>query len=262
MWRHFQLTRSVSEGYRLPLLTLRVSRSKRTTFYGRAIGSTGTYHVSHGRSTSSIAATLGVRSRGDLRLRARGALVAVRRKYDYVGVFALAFVAGLGGAIIRDGIFLQTGPPAAVQHSGYLLAVLAATLLAVGIDQLNTPLSRIVLVFDALGLGVYAVVGADRSLATGLGHLAAVLVGVINAVGGGMLRDVLTREEPVMFKPGQFYATAAALASVIYVGLRSGVEMNPEPAALIAASIGIAVRLLAVRYDWRTRPWYWWHEQI
>ncbi len=151
-----------------------------------------------------------------------GALVAVRRRYDYVGVFALAFVTGLGGALIRDGIFLQTGPPAAVQNSRYLLAVLAATLIAFGIDHLSTSLSRVILVFDAIGLGAYAVVGADRSLAVGLGDLAAVLVGVVNAVGGGVLRDVLTRDEPVIFKPGQFYATAAAFGSALYVCLRIG----------------------------------------
>ena len=116
--------------------------------------------------------------------------------------------------------------------------------------------------FDAVGLGVYAVVGADRSLAAGLGHLGAVLVGVVNAIGGGVLRDVLTREEPVLFKPGQFYATAAALGSGLYVALRAGLEMDPQPAAGIAGGLAIAVRLLAVRYDWRTRPWYWgdWHE--
>ena len=146
-----------------------------------------------------------------------GALVAVRRQYDFVGVFALAFVTGLGGALVRDGIFLASGPPMAVRDSRYLLAVLSATLVALAIDQLNTPLARIVLVFDAVGLGVYAVVGADRSLAAGLGHLGAVLVGVVNAVGGGVLRDVLTREEPVLFKPGQFYATGAALGSALYV---------------------------------------------
>jgi uncharacterized membrane protein YeiH len=191
-----------------------------------------------------------------------GALVAVRRRYDFVGVFALAFVTGLGGALIRDGVFLQGGPPGAVRDSRYLLAVLAATLFGLAIDRLSDSLSRVVLVFDAVGLGVYAVVGADRSLVAGLGHLGAALVGVINAVGGGMLRDVLTREEPVLFKPGQFYATAAAVAAVLYVGLREGLEVNPQPAALIAAGIGIAVRLLAVRYDWKTRPWYRgaWHE--
>ena len=190
-----------------------------------------------------------------------GALVAVRRRYDFVGVFALAFVTGLGGAIIRD-VFLLSGPPAAVRDSRYLLAILAATLFGLAIDRLSDSLSRIVLVFDAVGLGVYAVVGADRSLAAGLGHLGAALVGVINAVGGAVLRDVLTREEPVLFKPGQFYATAAVVAAVLYVGLREGVELNPQPAAVVAAAVGIAVRLLAVRYDWKTRPWYWgaWHQ--
>ena len=93
-----------------------------------------------------------------------GALAAVRRQYDYVGVFALAFVTGLGGAIIRDGVFLQTGPPAAVRDNRLLLAVLAATLIGVGIDQLGRRVSRLVLVADAIGLGVYAVVGADRAL--------------------------------------------------------------------------------------------------
>jgi uncharacterized membrane protein YeiH len=183
-----------------------------------------------------------------------GALVAVRRHYDFVGLFALAFVTGLGGALIRDGMFLQISP-VAVRDSRYMLAVLAAMLLGLGIDQLNTPLARVVLFFDAIGLGVYAVVGADRSLAAGLGHLGAILVGVVNAVGGGVLRDVLTREEPVLFKPGQFYATAAILASAHYVGLRAGPEMNPLPAAVIAAGVGIVVRLLAVRYDWKTHPW-------
>jgi len=189
-----------------------------------------------------------------------GALVAARRQYDYVGVFALAFVTGLGGALIRDGIFLTQGPPMAVRDSRYLLAVVAATLVAVGINQLNRPLARVVLVFDAIGLGVYAVVGADRSVAAGLGHLGAILVGVVNAVGGGVLRDVLMREEPVIFKPGQYYAAAAALGAFLYVGLRATLEMNPQPAAFIAGGVAILVRLLAVRYDWRTRPWYWWHE--
>jgi uncharacterized membrane protein YeiH len=191
-----------------------------------------------------------------------GALVAVRRQYDFIGVFALAFVTGLGGALIRDGIFLNNGPPAAVRDSRYPLAVLVATLLGVGIDQLNTPLSRVMLVLDAIGLGVYAVVGADRSLVANVGHLGAILVGVTNAVGGGVLRDVMTREEPVLFKPGQLYAMAAAITATLYVGWREWVGIESQLAALIAAGLGIAIRLLAVRYDWKTRPLYWrsWHE--
>ncbi len=191
-----------------------------------------------------------------------GALVAVRRHYDYVGVFALAFVTGVGGALIRDGVFLQNGPPIALKENRILLAVLAATLLGIGINQLGRRLTQLVTVFDAIGLGVYAVVGADRALAVGIGHLGAAVVGVINAVGGGVLRDVLLREEPVLFKPGQVYATAAALAAGLFVALSAMFDLAPELAALFAAGMGIVVRLLAVRYDWRTRPLYWayWHE--
>lgn len=183
-----------------------------------------------------------------------GALVAVRRQYDPVGVFALAFVTGLGGALIRDGVFLQGGPPPVVRDSRYLGAVLVATLVGVGINQLGPRLSLLVTVFDAIGLGVYAVVGADRSLTAGIGHLGAVLVGVTNAIGGGVLRDVLTRDEPVLFKPGQLYATAAAAAAGMYVALREGFDLRPVSAAVAAAGLGILVRLLAVRYDWKTRP--------
>lgn len=191
-----------------------------------------------------------------------GALVAVRRRYDFIGVFALAFVTGLGGAIIRDGVFLNVGPPAAVQDSRYLFAVLAATLVGIGIDQLSGRLSRIMLFFDAIGLAVYAVVGANRSLVADLGDLAAVVVGVINAVGGGVLRDVLTREEPLLFRPGQLYAMAATIAAMLYVVWRKWLGVDAQLAASFAAGIGIVVRLLAVRYDWKTRPLYWrsWHE--
>jgi uncharacterized membrane protein YeiH len=189
-----------------------------------------------------------------------GALVAVRRRYDFVGVFALAFATGVGGALIRDGVFLQAaiqaGPPAVVRDSGYLLAVLAATLLGVGVNQLGPRVERVYLLLDAIGLGVYAVVGADRSLVAGLGHLGAVLVGVTNAVGGGVIRDVLTREEPLLFKPGQFYAMAALAAAILYVGLRAGAELAPIPAAATAATAGVVLRLLAIRYNWTTRPLY------
>jgi uncharacterized membrane protein YeiH len=191
-----------------------------------------------------------------------GALVAARRGYDFIGVFALAFVTGLGGAIIRDGIFLNGGPPAAVRDSRYVCAVLAATLLGVAIDHLDAPLSRAMVLFDAIGLAVYAVVGADRALAANIGHMGAILVGVTNAVGGGVLRDVLTREEPLLFKPGQLYAMAAAIAATAYVAWREGAGFDGQTAAAVAAGIGLAARLLAVRYDWKTRPLYWrsWHD--
>jgi uncharacterized membrane protein YeiH len=93
-------------------------------------------------------------------------------------------------------------------------------------------------------------------------HFGAILVGVTNAVGGGLLRDVLMREEPVLFKPGQLYAMAAAIAATLYVALREWVGLDSLFAAVLAAGLGILIRLLAVRYDWKTRPLHWrsWHE--
>jgi uncharacterized membrane protein YeiH len=192
-----------------------------------------------------------------------GAIAATQRKYDAVGVFALAFVTGLGGGLIRDGIFLGAMPPIAVRDSRYLIAVLAATLAGVGIDRLGSRLQRVFLILDAIGLGTYAIVGADRALTAGLAHLGAILVGVVNAVGGGVLRDVLTREEPLLFKPGQFYATAAVLGAGVYVALWEA-GLYPPTAAGIAVAIGIIMRLLAIRYDWRTKPLYWqfWKDQL
>lgn len=191
-----------------------------------------------------------------------GAMAAVRRQYDFIGVFTMAFVAGLGGALIRDGIYLNAGPPAVVKDSRYLIAVLSATLLGIGIDHLNTPLTRVMILFDAIGLGVYAVVGADRSLGANLSHFGAILVGVTNAVGGGLLRDVLMREEPILFKPGQLYAMAATIAATLYVAWREWLGFDSFLAAILAAGLCIVIRLLAVRYDWKTRPLYWksWHE--
>ena len=79
----------------------------------------------------------------------------------------------------------------------------------------------------------------------------------MNAVGGGMLRDVLTREEPVLFKPGQYYGMAAVVASGLFVGLTACVDGYEPLAAGAGAAGGIAMRLLSVRYDWKTRPLYW-----
>ncbi len=188
-----------------------------------------------------------------------GAIAAAQRRYDPVGVFALALVGGLGGSLIRDGIYLQSGPPAAVRDDRILAAVLAGGLAGMALGQWSPRLERGFLVLDAVGLGVYAVVGADRALAAGVGGLGAVLVGVTNAVGGGVLRDVLTREEPLLFKPGQFYGLAAVAGAGLYVAIRTWVEIPSPTAAGVAVAVGTGLRLLAVYFDWRTPPAYWRH---
>ena len=183
-----------------------------------------------------------------------GALAAIRKKYDLIGVLMLAFVSGLGGGLIRDAIFIQAGPPKAVTDSKYLLVIVAAFLLSMIFHGRLSRLKRSMILVDALGLGAYGVVGAQAALQGGLVPLAAILVGVFNAIGAGLIRDVLIREEPIIFKPGQFYAAAAILGCSVFTILVVFVEANQTLAAIAATLVAFTIRLLSIVFDWQTRP--------
>ena len=183
-----------------------------------------------------------------------GALVAARRLYDPVGLFVLALVTGVGGGLLRDGLFLQQGPPAFVQEPMYLLVVAGASALGYFFAAALVRIGGLLFVVDALGLGAYAVVGAQKSLALGLGFAAAILIGVVNAVGGGLLRDVLVREEPFLFKPGDFYALVAALGAGLFCLLVLSQGWPSGPAAALVIPVTFVLRLLSHRLRWTTRP--------
>jgi uncharacterized membrane protein YeiH len=181
-----------------------------------------------------------------------GALAAVQKRYDLVGLFVLALVTGVGGGLLRDGIFLQAGPPAMLQDGRYLLAVAgAATVTALFARHLHR-LRTAFIIADAIALGIYAIVGTQKTLAAGLPAVDAVLVGLVNAVGGGVLRDVLVREEPLIFQPSELYAIAALAGSGLFALLMVGLHASPSIAAPVAIGVTIAVRLLAIRLGWRT----------
>jgi uncharacterized membrane protein YeiH len=181
-----------------------------------------------------------------------GALAGVRKRYDLVGVLVLAFATGLGGALLRDGVFLQGGPVAVLTDGRYLLGVLGGGIAGALFARHLHRLRLVMVVVDALALGVYGVVGAQKSLAAGLPLISASLVGTVNAVGGGVLRDVLVREEPLIFKPGEFYALAALAGCIVYIGLATGAVVSEELAALAGIGVAFAVRLLSIRLGWRT----------
>lgn len=183
-----------------------------------------------------------------------GALAAAKRRYDPVGLFVLALVTGVGGGLLRDGLFLQQGPPAFLQEPMYLLVVAAASVLGYFFAAALARISGPLLVADALGLGAYAVVGAQKSLVLGLGVAPAILIGVVNAVGGGLLRDVLVREEPFLFKPGDFYALVAAVGAGLFCLLTMQQGWPPGQAAAVAIPVTFALRLLSHRMGWTTRP--------
>lgn len=185
-----------------------------------------------------------------------GALAGLRRGYDYVGVLALATIAACGGGLIRDGLLISTGPPAIVTDERYLLVILAGALLTTFLHRYVHRLNKLIAVVDALGLGAFAVQGVQRCLDAGLGIPAAILGGTITAVGGGLLRDILVREEPLLFRPGQFYALVAIGGCCLFLLLTKGAGRSPKEAALVTIVLVSVVRLLAIRFNWQTSPVY------
>ena len=181
-----------------------------------------------------------------------GALVAIDRGYDVIGLFAIAFATGVGGGLIRDGIFIQKGPPFVTTGQGYIVVILASCVTAFLFRLRLRRLNRTIAILEALGLGAYAVVGVDKSFAAGLSVEASLVVGTINAVGGGLLRDVLVRDEPLLFKPGQFQALIAAAGCGTFALLRLQFELKDTTAAYITIALTFIVRMLAIRFNWKT----------
>ena len=122
---------------------------------------------------------------------------------------------------------------------------------------------RLVAYVDAIALAVYAVVGADKALVAGYAPIGAVVIGMTNAVGGGLLRDILVREEPLLFKPGQFYVLAALGGCVLFVVLLRQYGLPVQQAAFASIGTTLLLRLLAIRFNWQTfavTEWqqHWW----
>jgi uncharacterized membrane protein YeiH len=189
-----------------------------------------------------------------------GVWAASRRGYDVIGAFVLAFVSGVGGGLLRDSIFLQE-IPLVMQDPRYLWAVFAALVVGGLTDRVADRFKHLIAYVDAVAIGVYGVYGANKALISGLAPVAALLVGLCNAVGGGLIRDVLVREEPLLLKPGQLYALATLVGCMFFVLLSDQYGMEVELAAWIAISVTLLLRVLAIHFNWTTAAfgrWRWW----
>ncbi len=154
---------------------------------------------------------------GTLTFAATGALIAVRRNFDLIGVLVLAAVTAIGGGSIRD-VLVGILPPTALQDEGLLWGI---ALVAVAVFLLHRYLheGRLLYALDTLGLAVFAALGAERGLGAGLGMWGVVFTGAVSGVGGGVLRDLLTGQVPgILYRSGDLYASAAACgAFVVFV---------------------------------------------
>ena len=182
-----------------------------------------------------------------------GALAAARKGLDLLGVVVIAMVTAIGGGTTRDllldrSVFWATQPR-------YLYVILAAALVTVFWTRRLRPPDRALAVADALGLALFAISGAQIAERAGLPGIVCVIMGTITGVAGGMIRDVLTTEIPMILRRGQFYATAAIAGIVVYLVLRQTLELGEPTAALIGMVVIAGLRLSAIAWGW-TLPVY------
>jgi uncharacterized membrane protein YeiH len=181
-----------------------------------------------------------------------GALLAARRGYAIMGVITLAIVSATGGGLLRDGLFIQGGPPLLVRTPNYLWLVAAAVFLCIvfgpWIDR-QPRLPQAIILIDAIGLGAYSVVGMDRALAAGISLPGVVVVGMVNATGGVILRDVLVNQEPEMFKPGTLEQALALVSCLLFLSLTKALSLSEFAAAWVTILAVFTLRILSIRYQ-------------
>ena len=177
-----------------------------------------------------------------------GAVQGVRSHLDIFGVTVLACCVGVGGGIIRDCV-IGSLPAAALTHQYYILICIAVGLIAFCTARYWIRKRNIIKVCDAIGLGVFTALGAEKGAAYGLGFTGIVLAGVLTAIAGGMVRDICTGKIPVVLK-SDFYATASLIGGVICCLL---IYLDVP---FLIRFFGVAVlvwgiRMLAIRYHLR-----------
>jgi uncharacterized membrane protein YeiH len=173
-----------------------------------------------------------------------GTLAAGRKRLDWLGVAVIGVVTATGGGTIRD-VLLDRHPIFWIANPTYLVVCFAATAVTLVYNRLRIPAFRALVIADALGLAFFTIGGVQIAEMAGLGGLLAVLMGVITGVAGGVIRDVLCAEIPLVLRKGQLYASAAIGGAALYRGLeRLGVAH--EPAALTGMAAIVAIRFAAI----------------
>ncbi len=184
-----------------------------------------------------------------------GALMAIRRDFDVVGIAILAVITALGGGILRDLVLGHTPPPAFTQWEYLVVPLAAAAVTFVAHPELERSM-RTLLVFDAAGLGLFCVAGTVKALEHGLAPVAAATLGVTTAVGGGVLRDVIARETPALVRPDSELYVLPAVAGALVVAIAWELDAYDPMLGALAAAAVFGIRGLALHHHWRgPRAW-------
>lgn len=173
-----------------------------------------------------------------------GVLVALNKKLDPFGVFIIAFVTAVGGGTLRDVLIGKT-PVFWMLNMTFLYVIAGSTLFAVIFRYKLDKLRKSLFLFDTIGIGLYTVVGIEKGISVGLHPLICIALGTMSACFGGVLRDILCNEIPVIFRK-EIYATACIAGGIVYFGLSAFDILENNLVFLISGLMVIVVRLIAV----------------
>jgi uncharacterized membrane protein YeiH len=180
----------------------------------------------------------------------QGAMFAAQfkdRRLDLLGVGIIGVVTGFGGGILRDLLLNQV--PAALQSNWYILVATGAALLGMLLQRLFSRINVAIVILDAVSLGLFCAIGASKALSVGLPVVPAMFIGVVAAVGGGMLRDVLLGLPIGVMHVGSLYAVAAGVGALFLIGATAG-GADITVAGVGCVIVTSVIRLLAVRFGW------------
>lgn len=176
-----------------------------------------------------------------------GALTAMDRKLDIFGVAAVAFITALGGGTLRD-VLMGSTPVGWMNNLTYLVMIGIGLVISVVFRHFVQRLRRTFFLFDTIGIGVFTVLGLQKALSLGLHPAIAVMMGMVSAVFGGVTRDIICNEIPLIFRK-EVYALACALGGCVFILLRY-FDVPVKINIISAIAVIIILRLLAVRFKW------------
>jgi uncharacterized membrane protein YeiH len=176
-----------------------------------------------------------------------GALAAGRKSFDLLGVAIIALVTAIGGGTLRD-VLLDRHPIFWIADPTYLLVILVSAAFTVLYVRFRHPPYRALLIADALGLGFFTISGAQVAEAKGLPAVIVILMGAITGAAGGLFRDVLSAEVPLLLRKGELYATASIIGAAMYL-LVQGIHCPRPLSAIAGAVVVIGLRFAAIRWQ-------------
>lgn len=175
-----------------------------------------------------------------------GALVAIKKDFDLFGVVIIAFVTAVGGGMIRD-VLINAHPINWIGDINYIWTILIAVLVTFLFRSKIAPLRKTMFLFDTIGISVFTLLGLQKGLTYNLHPFVSLVMGMSSAVMGGVTRDVLTNEIPLIFHR-EIYASACLAGGVVYLILNN-FQINEDIQFIIAASVIIVIRTIAVKYE-------------